>query len=158
MNVTINPEVRLQELGIMLPEGSAPAAKYANCTVVNGLLYLSGKGPLKVAGVSPRGKLGREYTAQEGYEFARSVGIDMLSVLKGELGSLARIVQVVEIQGFINATPEFEDHALVLNGLSDLFLDVFGTAGRHARSVFGANSLRDNLPVIAKGIFQVKDL
>ena len=153
MNQT--PEGRLAELGITLPEGSNPAAKYANCIRVRDILYLSGKGPLKVNGEFPKGKLGKEYTTKQGYEFARSVGIDMLSVLKSEVGSLDNIIQVVEIQGFINSTLEFEEHALVLNGLSDLFLDVFGAAGRHARSVLGANSLRDNLPVIAKGVFLI---
>lgn len=155
--MSTSAESRLIKLGIKLPEGSDPAAKYANCLRVRDMLYISGKGPLKVNGVAPKGKLGAEYSTKEGYEFARSVGIDMLAVLRAELGSLDKISQVVEIQGFINATPEFEQHAQVLNGLSDLFLDVFGPAGKHVRSVLGAVSLRDNLPVIAKGSFLVSD-
>ena len=149
-------ESRLQELGITLPEGSNPAAKYANCIRVQNMLYLSGKGPLKVNGAFPKGKLGKEFTTEQGYQFARTVGIDMLAVLKVELGSLEKIEQVIELQGYVNATAEFEEHALVFNGTSDLFLDVFGEKGRHARSVLGANSLRDNLPIIAKGVFLVR--
>lgn len=144
---------RLQELGIVLPVASEPAAKYANFVKVNDLLYVSGKGPSG----NPKGKLGKDYTTQEGYLFARLTGIEILAVLQSAVGSLDRIKRVVKLQGFVNAVPEFEEHHKVLNGCSDVLLDVFGEKGIHARSVFGAISLRDNLPIIVDSIFQVEE-
>lgn len=145
---------RLKQLGIVLPEASDPAAKYANFVKVNGLLFVSGKGP---AG-KPKGKLGKEYTTDEGYQFARQAGLEVLAVLKSALGSLDKVKRVVKVQGFVNAEPSFEEHHKVLNGCSDLLLEVFGDdKGLHARSVFGAVSVRDNLPIIIDSIFEVED-
>ncbi|MGO4500930.1 RidA family protein [Paenibacillus sp. 2RAB27] len=146
-------EQRLESLGITLPKASEPTAKYVNVVKVNGLLYVSGKGP---SGNS-KGKLGQAYTTQEGYHFARLTGIEILAVLQSALGSLEHVKQVVKLQGFVNAVPEFEEHHLVLNGCSDLMLDVFGEKGKSARSVFGAVSLRDNLPIIVDSIFEIAD-
>lgn len=146
-------EERLKLLGISLPEASSPAAKYANYVIVDGLMYVSGKGPSG----QPRGKLGDTYTTEQGYEFARLTGIEVLAVLKEGLGSLDKVKQVVKIQGFVNATADFEEQHKVLNGFSDLMLEVFGDQGIHARSVFGAVSLRDQLPVIVDSIFQVEE-
>lgn len=144
-------ENRLTKLGIKLPEASAPAAKYANLVRVNGLLFVSGKGPSG----NPRGKLGQDYSTEEGYQFARLAGIEVLAVLREALGSLDKVGRVVKIQGFVNADPSFQEHHLVLNGISDLMLEVFGEVkGLHARSVLGANSLRDNLPIIVDTIFE----
>ncbi|MDD9265595.1 RidA family protein [Paenibacillus sp. GCM10023248] len=144
---------RLAALGIVLPNASEPAAKYANFVKVNGLLFVSGKGP---AG-KPKGKLGREYTTEEGYQFARQTGIEILAVLQSALNSLENVKRVVKIQGFVNADADFEDHHKVLNGCSDLMMDVFGEKGNHARSVFGAVSVRDNLPIIIDSIFEVEE-
>jgi enamine deaminase RidA (YjgF/YER057c/UK114 family) len=143
---------RLEELGIFLPKASDPAARYANFVQVNGLLFVSGKGP---AG-NPKGKLGQEFTTEEGYRFARQTGIEILAVLQSALGSLDRVKRVVKLQGFVNAVPQFEEHHKVLNGCSDLMLDVFLEKGLHARSVFGAVSVRDNLPIIVDSIFEVE--
>lgn len=151
----MSPEDNLKALGIVLPPASSPAAKYANCVEVNGLLFVSGKGPMGRDGVKPKGKLGREYTTLEGYQFARQAGIEVVAVLKSALGSLDRVKRVVNVQGFVNATPEFEDHHLVLNGCSELLVEVFGEAGIHARSVMGAVSLRDNLPIVVNTIIEV---
>lgn len=145
---------RLKELGIVVPEASEPAAKYANCVKANGLLFVSGKGSAGGAGI--KGKLGQEYTTEDGYRFARLAGLEVLAVLQSALGSLDKVVRVVKIQGFVNAVPEFEEHHKVLNGCSDLMLDVFGDRGVHARSVFGAVSVRDNLPIIVDSIFEVE--
>jgi enamine deaminase RidA (YjgF/YER057c/UK114 family) len=144
---------RLESLNIILPEASEPAAKYANFVIVNGILFVSGKGPTG----NPRGKLGKEFTTDEGYQFARQTGIEVLAVLKTALGSLDKVKRVVKVQGFVNADPQFEEPHKVLNGFSDLMLDVFGKRGSHARSVFGANSLRDNLPIIVDSIFEVEE-
>jgi enamine deaminase RidA (YjgF/YER057c/UK114 family) len=144
---------RLAALGIVIPEASEPAAKYANYVKVNGLLFVSGKGPTG----NPMGKLGKDFTTEEGYQFARQTGIEVLAVLKSALGSLEKVKRVVKIQGFVNADPNFEEHHKVLNGCSNLMLDVFGEKGIHARSVFGAVSVRDNLPIIIDSIFEVEE-
>lgn len=144
---------RLKLLGIALPSASEPAAKYANYVKVNNLLFVSGKGP---AG-NPKGKLGGNFTTVEGYQFARQAGIEVLAVLESALVSLQNVKRVVKIQGFVNATPNFEEHHKVLNGCSDLMLEVFGVKGVHARSVFGAISVRDNLPIIIDSIFEVEE-
>ncbi|OAS16552.1 RidA family protein [Paenibacillus oryzisoli] len=144
---------RLEALGIILPTASEPAAKYMNYVKANGLLFVSGKAPSG----NPKGKLGKEYTTREGYDFARLTGIEILAVVQAALGSLEPVKQVVKLQGFVNALPEFEEHHVVLNGCSDLMLDVFGEKGKSARSVFGAVSLRDNLPIIVDSIFEIED-
>ena len=146
---------RLVALGIVLPAASNPAANYTNVVQAGGLLFVAGKGPSAVEGVFPRGKLGKEYTTQAGYQLARSAGIEVLAVLQAELGSLEHIKRVVKVQGFINAEPHFEEHHKVLNGFSDLMAEVFAERGIHARSVMGANSLRDNLPIVVDSIFEV---
>ena len=148
-------ELRIREMGLALPSGSAPAANYANAVRTGNLLFIAGKAPLPENGKLPKGRLGLEYTAEDGYRFARSAAMDLIAVMRTELGSLDRVVRIVEIQGFLNAVAEFEDHAKVLNGCSDLLVEVFGERGIHARSVLGASSLRGGLPVILKGIVEV---
>jgi enamine deaminase RidA (YjgF/YER057c/UK114 family) len=152
----VSIEQRLAELGISLPPATDPAANYTNCVRTGSLLFVSGKGPLAEAGKPPKGKLGREFTTQQGYAFARSAGLDILAALQLELGDLDRVVRVVRLQGFVNATPEFEEHPQVLNGCSDLMVEVFGERGVHARSVAGAISLRANLPVVIESQFEVR--
>ncbi|QLG41153.1 MULTISPECIES: RidA family protein [unclassified Paenibacillus] len=146
-------QTRLDELGIVLPQASTPAAKYTNAVIVNGIMYVSGKGP----DTQERGKLGEQFTTEQGYEFARNAAIEVLAVVQEVLGSLDRVKRVVKVQGFINATASYEEHHKVLNGFSDLMLDVFGEQGVHARSVLGAVSVRDNLPLIIDSIFQVEE-
>ena len=146
-------ENKLKTLGIVLPNASNPAAKYANYVIVNGLMFVSGKGPSG----HPKGKLGQEYTTEQGYDFARDVGIEVLAVLKDTLGSLDRVKRVVKVQGFVNSIPAFEEHHKVLNGFSDLMFEIFDDKGNHARSVLGAVSVRDNLPIIVDSIFQVEE-
>jgi len=145
-------EKRLEDLGIILPEASNPAASYTNFVIVNGLMFVSGKGPSG----NPKGKLGSNYTTKEGYIFARQTGIEVLAVLKDGLGSLDRIKRVVKVQGFVNAEPFFEEHHKVLNGFSELMYEVFDSKGIHARSVFGAVSVRENLPIIVDSIFEIE--
>jgi enamine deaminase RidA (YjgF/YER057c/UK114 family) len=151
----MSAEQRVKQLGIILPSGSAPAANYANAVRTGNLLFIAGKAPLPENGKLPKGRLGREFSTGDGYRFARSAALDLIAVMRAELGSLDRVARVVEIQGFLNATPEFEDHAKVLNGCSDLLVEVFGERGVHARSVLGASSLRGGLPVILKGVVEV---
>ena len=146
---------RLSELGITLPVASNPAANYANCARAGGLLFVSGKGPLPAEGPAPRGRLGAEFTTEEGYAFARLTGLDILAAVRLELGTLDRVERVVKLQGFVNAASSFEEHPQVLNGCSDLMVEVFGDRGVHARSVLGASSLRAGLPIVIDSIFEV---
>lgn len=152
----MSAEQRIKNLGIELPSGSAPAANYANAVRTGNLLFIAGKAPLPENGRLPKGRLGREFTTEDGYRFARTAALDLVAVMRAELGSLDRVARVVEIQGFLNAVPEFEDHAKVLNGCSDLLVEIFAERGVHARSVIGASSLRGGLPVILKGVVEVQ--
>ena len=120
------------------------------------MLFVSGKGPLPVAGKLPKGKLGAEFSSKEGYEIARTAALEILAAVKLELGSLNRVQRVVKLQGSVNATPDFEEHPKVLDGASDLMVEVFGNRGTHARSVLGANSLREGLPMVVEAIFEVE--
>ena len=148
-------QARLEERGITLPTASNPAANYTNCVQTGNLLFVAGKGPVSGLAEPPKGKLGSDYTTEEGYAFARQTGLDILAVVQLYLGSLDRVSRVVKIQGFVNATADYEEHPKVLNGCSDLMVEVFGDSGIHARSVFGAVSVRGNLPIIIDSIFEV---
>ncbi len=145
-------EERLQALNVLLPSASQPAAKYANYVIVNDMIYVSGKGPSG----NPTGKLGLDFSTEEGYAFARSTAVEVLAVLKSALGSLDKVKRAVKVQGFVNASADFEEHHKVLNGFSDLLVEVFEDKGSHARSVFGAVSVRDNLSIIVDSIFQIE--
>jgi enamine deaminase RidA (YjgF/YER057c/UK114 family) len=151
----MSAEQRLRDMGLLLPSGSAPAANYANAVRSGNWLFIAGKAPLPEDGRLPKGRLGAEFTVEDGYRFARSAALDLIAVMRTELGSLDRVRRVVEIQGFLNATPEFEEHAKVLNGCSDLLVAVFAERGVHARSVLGASSLRGGLPLVIKGLVEI---
>ena len=146
---------RLAELGIQLPPASNPAANYTNCVRAGNLLFVSGKGPLPQGSPPPKGRLGQEFTTEQGYDFARLTALDILAAVKLELGSLDRVRRVVKLQGFLNATSDFEQHPKVLDGASDLMVAVFAERGVHARSVLGATSLRAGLPIVIESIFEV---
>jgi len=148
---------RLKQLGIDLPEVTAPLANYVNAVRSGKLLFLAGKGPSAVDGMRPIGKLGREFDVAQGYKFARSTGLALLAVMKSELGSLDRVVRVVKVLGMVNAMPEFGDHPKVINGCSDLFVEVFGERGRHARSAVGMGSLPSGIPVEIEVIVEVSE-
>ena len=153
----MSAEQRLHELGIELAPVSNPAGNYAAAVRSEGLLYLSAKAPLPLHGVKARGRLGREYSADEGYQLARSAGIDLLATIKNALGSLDKVVQVLELHGSLNSTPDFEDHAKVLDGASDLLVEVFGPAGVHARSVVGVSSLRSGVPLTVRATLRYSE-
>lgn len=152
----MSTERRIQELGIVLPAGVGPAGNYANTVRSGNLLFVSAKGPAPVNAAPPKGKLGREFSVDDGYRFARSAGLELIAAVRNALGSLDRVARVVEVQGLVNATPEFEEHPKVLDGCSDLLVEVFGARGLHARSVAGATSLRGGLPVVVRAIFEVE--
>jgi enamine deaminase RidA (YjgF/YER057c/UK114 family) len=149
-------EENLKKLGIDLGTVSAPVANYVNAVRTGNLLFLAGKGPRPDAnGVRPRGKLGRDFTVEQGYQQARTVGLDLLAVMRQELGSLDKVSRVVKVLGMVNAVPEFTDHPKVINGCSDLFVEVLGEAGKHARSAVGMGSLPMGIPVEIECIVEV---
>ncbi len=152
----MSAEKRLKGLGIDLGKVSSPIANYVNAVRTGNLLFLAGKGPRPDAsGKRPSGKVGRDYTADEAYQHARTVGLDLLAVMRAELGSLDRVKRVVKLLGMVNAMPEFTDHPRVINGCSDLFVEVFGDAGKHARSAVGMGSLPMAIPVEIECIVEV---
>jgi enamine deaminase RidA (YjgF/YER057c/UK114 family) len=142
-------EQRLKELGITLPQVGAPIGNYVHAKQVGNLLYLSGKGPPDGAdGKMPRGKLGAGMSIEEGYRHARQVGLVLIAAIRDALGGdLDRVEDIVKVLGMVNATPDFKDHPKVVNGCSDLFVEVFGDRGRHTRSAVGMSSLPGGIPV-----------
>ena len=149
-------EARLDELGIELPSPQAPAANYVPAVRTGNLLYLAGVGPARRDdGSSPIGKVGAELTLEEGYEAARLVCLNIISRLKAELGDLDRVVRVVKILGMVNATEDFGEHPAVINGCSDLLVEVFGERGKHARSAVGMQSLPFGIPVEIEAIVEI---
>jgi enamine deaminase RidA (YjgF/YER057c/UK114 family) len=152
----MSPEEKLKQLGIDLGTVSAPVANYVNAVRTGNLLFLAGKGPRPDAhGCRPTGKVGRDFTVEQAYQHARSVGLDLLAVMRTELGSLDRVKRVVKVLGMVNAVPEFTDHPKVINGCSDLFVEVLGEAGKHARSAVGMGSLPMGIPVEIECIVEV---
>ena len=153
----MSAEKRLKELGLQLPAVTPPVANYVNAVRAGNLLFLAGKGGRAGAdGKRPQGKIGREYTVEQGYQHARDTGIELLSVMRHELGSLDRVKRIVKVLGMVNAVPEFQDHPKVINGCSDLFVEVFGEKGRHARSAVGMGSLPMQIPVEIECIVEVE--
>ena len=152
----MTPYDRLRQLGLELPPPPTPAANYVPYVLANGFLYLSGQGPRKADGSVPSGKVGAEVSVEEAYQHARFTGLNLLAVAQLALGDLGRIERVVKLLGMVNAAPTFGEHPKVINGCSDLFVEVFGEAGRHARSAVGMGSLPRNMTVEIEAIFQVR--
>ena len=153
--LAVSAEKRLRQLGIELPQTPPPVANYVNAVRSGNLLFLAGKGPSAVDGLRPAGKLGREFNLEQGYKFARSTGLALLAVMRAELGSLDRVKRVVKLLGMVNAVPEFTDQPKVINGCSDLLVEVFGERGRHARSAVGMGSLPSGIPVEIEVVVEV---
>ena len=153
----MSAEKRLKELGIELGTVSQPVANYVNAVRAGNLLFLAGKGPRAEDGKRPSGKVGRDYTVEQAYQHARTVGMDLLAVMRAELGSLDKVKRVVKVLGMVNAVPEFADHPKVINGCSDLFVEVLGERGKHARSAVGMGSLPMGIPVEIECIVEIED-
>jgi enamine deaminase RidA (YjgF/YER057c/UK114 family) len=137
-------EQRLVELGIELPEPVQPMGSYVRWVQTGNLLFISGTGP---GDETQRGKLGSTLSLEEGNAVAREVGLQLLATARAALGSLDRVKRVVKVLGMVNCTPDFEDQPKVMNGCSDLFVEVFGEAGRHTRSAVGFVALPGQIPV-----------
>ena len=146
-------EQRVQELGLELPPVTSPGASYVNAVRTGSLVFLSGVGPRAADGHLPTGKVGADFTADEAAEHARLVGLNLLAVLRHELGDLDRVKRVVKLLGMVNATPDFVEHPKVVNGCSDLLVQVFGEG--HARSAVGVGSLPFGFTVEIEAIVEV---
>ena len=148
-------EARIAELGIVLPEAPSPAGSYVPCRRAGSLLYAAGQ--LSVTGDRQVvGKVGRDLDVDAAREAARLCGLNILSQLRKFCGgSLDGIAGCVELRGYVNAVPEFADHPAVLNGASDLMLEVFGESGRHARAAVGTGSLPRGVAVEVAGLFEL---
>jgi enamine deaminase RidA (YjgF/YER057c/UK114 family) len=151
----MSAEARLKELGLVLPVLPKPAANYLPYRLAGNLLFLAGQGPRDEKGLLT-GKLGAEITVEEGYRRARIVGLGLLAAMRDALGSLDRVDFIVKLLGMVNAAPNFNDSPKVINGCSDLFVEVFGDAGRHARSAVGNVMLPNQISVEIEGIVAVK--
>ncbi|WP_420320459.1 RidA family protein [Flagellimonas sp.] len=151
-----NPEAKLAELGIELSTPSAPVANYVNAVRTGNLIFLAGKGPLQSNGEYITGKIGEDLSIEEGYYAARVTGINQLAVLKAELGDLSKVKRIVKVLGMVNAASDFTDHPKVVNGYSDLMVQVFGEKGKHARAAVGMGSLPTNIAVEIEMIVEVE--
>ncbi|MGX1931232.1 RidA family protein [Flagellimonas sp. 2504JD4-2] len=151
-----NPEANLKDLGIELSTPSPPVANYVNAVRTGNLIFLAGKGPLQSNGEYITGKVGEDLSIEEGYYAARVTGINQLSVLKAELGDLSKVKRIVKVLGMVNAAPDFVDHPKVVNGYSDLMVQVFGERGKHARAAVGMGSLPTNIAVEIEMIVEVE--
>ena len=148
-------EDRLLQLGITLPPLPAAMANYVPFTLAGHLLYVSGQGPKTADGDLVRGQVGKDLTVQQAYEAARLTGIQILAVANGALGSLSRVKRILKVNGFVNSGPEFRDHPAVINGCSDLFVELLGDVGRHARAAIGVSSLPQGIAVEIEAILEV---
>lgn len=150
-------ETKLKEKGIVLTPPSSPVANYVNAVRVGNLLFLAGKGPLKSDNNYITGKVGRDLTIEQGYEAARLTAFGHLAVLKNELGSLNKVKRIVKVLGMVNCTEDFKDQPNVINGYSDLMVEIFGEKGKHARSAVGMYALPFNIAVEIEVIVEVEE-
>jgi enamine deaminase RidA (YjgF/YER057c/UK114 family) len=147
-------EQRLRDLGLTLPQRPAPLANYVPAVRTGDLLFVSGHGPY-IDGKTPAGRVGREFTVEQGYDMARSAGLNCLASVRATLGDLDKVKRVVKVLGMVNCTEDFGDQPKVVNGCSDLLVAVFGDAGRHARSAVGVQALPFHMPVEIEMVLEV---
>lgn len=152
----MTPEEKLAALGLALPDVPAPLYTYVPFRRDGTTVYLSGQGPRKPDGTFHAGKVGRDVTTEEAADHARLTGLHLLAIARLAAGELSR-VEVLKVLGMVNAVPEFTDQPKVINGCSDLFVEVLGERGRHARSAVGFGSLPNNMTVEIEAIIRVHD-
>ncbi|MDZ7727870.1 MAG: RidA family protein [Dehalococcoidia bacterium] len=146
---------RLAELGVELPKPPAPAGLYSPSLQTGNYLYISGQVPLSEGKPMARGKCGAEVSVEEGAGLARACTLNALAIARQHLGSLDRISKVVRVGGYVASTPDFEDHPKVINGASELLMDVFGETGTHARIAIGVAALPRGVPVEVEFTFEI---
>ncbi len=147
-------EQRLKELNLTLPQRPGPLANYVPTVRTGNLLFVSGHGPY-VDGKTHSGRVGRDLTTEQGYQMARSAALNCLASVKATLGDLDKVKRVVKVLGMVNCTDDFQDQPKVINGCSDLLVEIFGEAGKHARSAVGMQSLPFQMPVEVEMILEV---
>lgn len=150
------PEQKLNQLGIQLPKIPEALGSYADFVRVGNLVFLSGRGPHKPDGKYSTGKVGQDLTTDEGYQAARLTAINQLAVLKQAFGSLDKIKRIVKVNGYVNAADSFTEQSKVMNGFSDLLIEVFGEQGRHARTSVGVFTLPQNMAIEVELIVEMK--
>jgi enamine deaminase RidA (YjgF/YER057c/UK114 family) len=148
-------ESRLEELGVTLPEPLVPPGTFQLVRVHNGLAYIAGHGPFDGPTPLVQGLVGRDLTVDEAYRAARLTGLSMLASLKREFGDLDRVTQWIRAVGYVHCAPDFGQNATVVNGFSDLIVELWGDAGRHARSAPGQGPSPLNVPIIVDAIAAV---
>ena len=149
-------EAKLAELGLILPTYCGPRANYLPFKKHNDIVYLSGQGPRKPDGSYFTGKVGREVSLEEAYQHARMVALGLLAVARMAAGDIGR-VEFLKVLGMVNAAPDFSDHPKVINGCSDLLVEVLGDRGRHARSAVGMSSLPNNMTVEIEAVIRIHE-
>ena len=153
----MSAEQRIGELRLQLPPVPKPVGNYVGAVRVGNLLFMSGCGPRRADGTAITGKVGKTLSVEQGYEAARLVGLNMLAGIRSELGSLDKVKRVVKVLGMVNADPEFSESPKVINGFSDIFVEVFGDAGRGARSAVGMVMLPFQIAVEVEMVLEVQD-
>ena len=153
----MTPEQRLQQLGLVLPTVSSPRGNFDAYMLDGHTLYLSGKGSPLRNDIAVVPKVGREISTDEARQHARDVGLHLIATMQAALGDLSRVRRVVKLLGMVNAVPDFMQHTEVINGCSDLLVEVFGEAGRHARSAVGVGSLPRGFAVEIEAVVSIKD-
>jgi enamine deaminase RidA (YjgF/YER057c/UK114 family) len=148
-------EARLAELGVDLPVISGPLGNYVPFVLAGNLLFISGQGPKDADGYWCRGQLGRELSVEEGYEHARLAALRILAIAEAALGDLDRVHRVIKVLGFVNASSDFYHHSAVIDGCSDLMVDVFGERGRHARTAIGVSGLPEDMSVEIAAVLEM---
>lgn len=150
--VQVTPEERLEELGLTLPAPRPAAGNYVSCVRTGNLIFTSGQGTNEY-----RGRLGEDVSIEVGYDAAKQCMLNLLTVLKQELGELSKVKRVVKVLGFVNSAPDFTDQPMVMNGASDLLVQVFGERGKHGRSAVGMAQLPLNNAVEVEMVVEVED-
>jgi enamine deaminase RidA (YjgF/YER057c/UK114 family) len=150
----MSPEDKLKELGLALPTVPTPIANYVPFKRAGDIAYLSGQGPRKGDGSYHTGKVGRDVTWEEAYQHARTTALGLLAAARMAAGSLDK-VEILKVFGMVNGVPEFADQPKVINGCSDLFVEVLGERGRHARSAIGMGSLPNNMTVEIEAVIRI---
>lgn len=148
-------EKRLEELGITLPAAATPVANYVTTVQTGNLVFTSGHGPGTGEGKIYKSQLGTDAEIEDGYQSARQVGINLIGTLKQALGDLDRIQRIVKVVGFVNSASTFTDQPAVVNGASDLFVEVFGDKGKHTRSAVGMSQLPGGIPVEVEMVVEI---
>lgn len=150
------PEQKIKQLGIELPQIPESLGSYQDMVRVGNLVFLSGRGPLKADGKYITGKVGQDLTTNEGYQAARLTAINQLAILKQAFGTLDKIKRIIKVNGYVHTADSFTEQSKVMNGFSDLLIEVFGEQGKHARTSVGVFTLPQNMAIEVEMIVEVK--